>query len=107
MSNKTIIIDDNQHRTMVTLDIKADEVFSEEFKEYAEDLFICLLAKHLSNDFCDPEKHYETYIKKILDVAAKAASVLAYKIGERLTCNENREKTMTKMIELLTGEVEK
>lgn len=106
MSNKTIIRDDNQHRTMVTLGIKADEVFSEEFKEYAEDLFICLLAKHLSND-CDPEKHYETYIKKILDVAAKAASVLVHKIGERLTCNENREKTMTKMIELLTGEVEK
>lgn len=49
MSNKTIIRDDNQHRTMVTLRINADEVFSEKFKEYAEDLFLCTLAKLLTS----------------------------------------------------------
>ena len=104
MSNKTIIRDDNQHRTMVTLRINADEVFSEKFKEYAEDLFLCTLAKHLGEDFCDPEKHYETYSQKILEVTAKAASFLPKKTGERLTRKENMGSTMAKLMEFVVVE---
>lgn len=109
MGDKIIIRNDKEKCMLVTLRLNSEEVFTEKFKVFAEDLFICMLAKHIDkNGFMEPGKQLEAYFTKILEVAAKAASVLAHKTGKRLTCNENMENTMARVMGLLTGkEVEK
>lgn len=106
MARITTMRDDEHKATMVTLEIKAEEMFTDEFRSWLENLLICVIAKNMASGN-GPQESLHEYTEHVVNAVVKAAIAMAHKVGEKLTCDDNVEESFRRLCELVGGGGEK
>ncbi len=106
MARMTTMRDDEHKATMVVLGIKAEEMFSNEFRDWLENLLICVMAKNMAAGK-EAEEAFHEYTEHVVKTVVKAALAVSQKVGMELTCDDNAEKSFRRVCGLIDGEEEK
>ena len=108
MYKKSAVIDSENRITNVSLSMKAEDIFSEKFKDFLEDIFICIIAENLNCLTNDPDDKFlakvvKDYIEKTSSIVLNAALGYAVKMGKDMTCPGNRYKLFERALSLVQG----
>ena len=106
MARMTTMRDDEHKATMVTLEIKAEEMFTDEFRSWLENLLICVIAKNMASGN-GPQESLHEYTERVVNAVVKAAIAVSQKVRMELTCDDNAEKSFRRVCGLIDGEEEK
>lgn len=103
MARITTMRDDEHKATMVVLGIKAEEMFTDEFRSWLENLLLCVMAKNMAAGK-EAEEAFRECNERVIETVVKAALAMSHKVGMELTCDENAEESFRRMCILIGGE---
>ena len=97
MARITTMRDDEHKATMVVLGIRPNEMFSEEFRDWLENMFLCVTIKGVMQGD-SPDDTIREYEAQVSECVQKAALIIAHEIGKRMSSDPEEMYRRTKGI---------